>query len=332
LPTSNVEIGDVYMLDSADGSRKQGDLFIATAENGNHTGGVIANGKVVWTYVPSGDELNTDTLFYGDVTVTAGNGTGGSVAYALKAKRGAEGDNPAVPTENENLTISGGTDILVSGSGTSATINHKAYDAVAPKNDSASSTSTFKAITGLTLANGHVTGINTQDFTPETYALSGANNKIQLKNRSGSNVGEVSLEGDNWIGASVANNKISITHNGPITADPNNKSVTNSTALKHGDNLNLITGVKYDDNGHIVEVSTGSVTLPSDTNVNTTYDLFLGSASNSKEFTTTAATNPYVVLRNNSGENDTVQFKGDGSVAVSGVNNAVTISMVWGSF
>ena len=330
---SNVEIGEVYMLDSEDGTYKVGDLFIATVESdSDHTNGVIVEGKVQWTYVPSGNELNTDTLFYGDVTVTAGNGTGGSVAYALKAKRGAEGDNPSVPTENENLTISGGTDILVSGSGTSATINHKVYDAVTPNNAPASSKSTFKAITGLTLANGHVTGINTQDFTPETYALSGANNKIQLKNGSGSDVGYVSVEGDNWIGASVASNKVSITHNGPVTTNPNDQSVTNKTNLNHGDSLNLITGVKYDDNGHIVEVATGSVTLPSDTNVNTTYDLFLGSASNSKEYATTAATNPYVVLRNNSGENDTVQFKGDGSVAVNGVNNAVTISMVWGSF
>lgn len=334
LPTSNVEIGDVYMLDSEDGNYKVGDLFIATAESdSDHTGGVIADGKIEWTYVPSGNELNTDTLFYGDVTVTSGDTTGGSVTYQLNAKRGAEGANPSIPTENEILTISGGTDILVSGSGSSATINHKTYSSdITPDNAAADSRATFKAITGLTINNGHVTGINTKDFTPETYALSGDGNQIQLKNGSGAGVGAISFEGDNWIGASVANDKVSITHNGPITADPNSKSVTNKTNLNHGDSLNLITGVQYDDNGHIVGVSTGSVTLPGDTNINTTYDLFLGSASNSSEYATTTTTNPYVVLRNNGGVNDTVQFKGDGSVSVSGVNNIVTVSMTWGEF
>ena len=332
LPTSDVEVGDVYMLDSEDGNYKVGDLFIATAKNDNHTGGVIADDAVEWTHVPSGNELNTDTLFYGDVTVTSGNTTGGSVTYALNAKRGAEGANPAIPTENENLTISGGTDILVSGSGSSATINHKAYSSnITPDNEVAGDRETFKAITGLTINNGHVTGIKTQDFTPETYALSGAENQIQLKTGSGVGAGAIGFEGDSWIGASVTQNGVSIIHNGPVTANSNSQSVTNGT-LTHGGDLNLITGVEYDSKGHVVGVTTGTVKLPGDTNVNTTYDFFLGEATNSSAATTVEKSDPYIVLRNNNNQNKTVQLKGNGSVSVSGVNNVVTVSMTWGEF
>jgi hypothetical protein len=102
---TNVEIGDVWMLSAEDGSYKVGDLFIATVkENGSHTGGVINSGDVAWTYVPSGDELNTDTLFYGDVTVTAGTAAeGGKVTYDLKASANADGVTPSMPSGHETL-------------------------------------------------------------------------------------------------------------------------------------------------------------------------------------------------------------------------------------
>ena len=217
---TNVEIGDVWMLSSEDGNYKVGDLFIATVkEGGSHTDGVIKSGDVAWTYVPAGDELNTDTLFYGDVTVTAGSATGGSVAYTLKAKRGADdsGKTPAVPSENEVLTINGGTDILVSGSGTEATINHKTYNSVTPSNSAESSKTSFTAVTGVTLTNGHVTGINTKTFTPTntTYTITGEENKIKLKNNDGVVSGSVDVEGDSWVSASVAGNKVSISHANP---------------------------------------------------------------------------------------------------------------------
>lgn len=230
-----VEIGDVWLLSAADDIYKNGDMFIATvASDEDHIGGIISEGKVVWTYVPSGDDLNTDTFFYGDVTVTGGSDVGGSITYAMKAAAYADGTTAAMPSGNEELKISGGTDILItSDNEKGGIISHKAYGAVTPTSggDTVTGDNEFTAITGVNLTNGHVTGLTTQKFKQ------------------------------------------------------------------------------------------------------TTYNMFVGNSASASTSVSAATANPYVVLRNNDGQNNTVQLKGDsGSLEVSGNADAVTISMVWGSF
>lgn len=331
---TDVEIGDVYLLSAKDGNYKLGDMFIATVKDGgSHTGGVINAGDVKWEYVPSGDELNTDTLFKGDVTVTTGGEGTGNVKYAWSASRGADNDGktPAMPSGHEDLTINAGKDIVVGGSGTEATIGHKEYAAVTPNNSAAASAASFTAVTGVTLSNGHVTGVNTQTYTPDTYTLAGTNNQIQLKKGTGALVKAIAVEGDSWINASVTGDKLTLTHATPKTTGGTTKSVVNDATLAHGDKLKILTGVTYDANGHISNVTTGEVTLPADNN--TTYDMFVGNAANASASVTASTVDPYVVLRSSGGQNDTIQLKGDsGSLAVNGTSGAVTISMVWGSF
>ena len=330
---TNVEVGDVYLLTSPDQTYKSGDMFIAVAGTGATVTNGVISGTVEWTYVPSGDELNTDTLFKGDVTVTTGGKGTGKIEYAWSASRGADddGNTPAMPSGHENLTIEAGKDIVVGGSGATATIGHAEYDAVTPVNSSASSAASFTAVTGVTLSNGHVTGINTQTYTPDTYTLDGENDQIQLKKGTGALVNAISVEGDSWIDASVANDKLSLAHAAPQTTGGTTKSVTNNTPLAHGGKLNILTGITYDAKGHVSSVTTGDVTLPADNN--TTYDMFVGGSTAASSSVSAATANPYVVLRNSGGQNDTIQLKGDsGSLAVSGNAGAVTISMVWGSF
>lgn len=330
----NVEIGDVYLLSAKDGTYEIGDMFIATVkEGGSQTNGVIADGSVEWQYVPSGDELNTDTLFSGNVTITEGGENAGKVKYELSAHRGADDDGktPAMPSDHEDLTIKAGKDITISGTGTEATIAHKTYSAVTPSNSNASSATSFTAITGVTLENGHVTGLSTQKFTPNTYTLSGVDNQIQLKTGAGNVVKAISVEGDKWVNASVASDKLTLTHAAPQTTGGTTKSVTNTTTLAHGGKLNILTGVTYDANGHISDVTTGELTLPTDNN--TTYNMFVGSSTSASAAVSTATANPYVVLRDSSGKNNAIRLNGDsGSLSVSGNAGAVTISMVWGTF
>ena len=330
---TNVEVGDVYLLTAKAGTYKSGDLFIAVAgKDATVTNGVIS-GTVDWTHVPSGDELNTDTLFKGDVTVTTGSEGTGKVKYAWSASRGADddGNTPAMPTGHEDLTIKAGKDIAVSGSGAEAIIGHKEYATVTPVDSNASSATSFTAVTGVTLSNGHVTEIKTQTFSPDTYTLAGASNQIQLKKGTDALVSAISVEGDSWIGASVAGDKLSLTHAAPQTTGGTTKSVTNNATLAHGGKLNILTGITYDSKGHVSSVTTGDVTLPTDNN--TTYDMFVGGSTTASSSVSAATANPYVVLRNDSGQNDTIQLKGDsGSLAVSGNSGEVTISMVWGSF
>ena len=330
---TNVEVGDVYLLTSPDQTYKTGDLFIAVAgEGATVTNGVIS-GAVEWTHVPSGDELNTDTLFKGDVTVTTGGEGTGNVKYAWSASRGADNDGktPAMPEGHEDLNIKAGKDIVVGGSDTEATIGHKEYAAVTPNNSAAGSAASFTAVTGVTLSNGHVTGVNTQTYTPDTYTLAGTSNQIQLKKGTGALVKAIPVEGDSWIDAKVTNDKVTLTHATPQTTGGTTKSVTNNGTLTHGGKLNILTGVTYDAKGHVSDVTTGEVTLPADNN--TTYDMFVGGSTSASSSVSAATVNPYVVLRNSSGQNDTIRLKGDsGSLAVSGNAGEVTISMVWGSF
>ena len=330
---TNVEIGDVYLLSAKDGNYKLGDMFIATVKDGgSHTGGVIKAGDVKWEHVPSGDELNTDTLFKGDVTVTTGGENTGKIEYAWSAVLGADDDDgktPVMPSGHEDLTIKAGKDIVVGASGTEATIGHKEYAAVTPDNSAAASAASFTAVTGVTLSNGHVTGVDTQTYTPDTYTLAGTSNQIQLKKGTGALVEAIDVKGDSWINASVTGDKLTLTHAAPQTGTT--KSVTNTAPLVHGGKLKILTGVTYDENGHVSNVATGEVTLPADNN--TTYDMFVGNAANASASVTSSTADPYVVLRPNGGQNDTIQLKGDsGSLAVNGTSGAVTISMVWGSF
>ncbi len=331
---TSVEIGDVYLLSSKDGNYDKGDMFIATVkEGGSHDNGVIASGSVEWTHIPSGDELNTDTLFKGDVVITGGGKDTGKIEYKLSAKRGADdsgtGDNPAMPAGHEDLSISAGEDIVINGEGSNAIVGHKVYSNATVSSGNAQSSSSFKAITGVTLTNGHVTEIKEETFTPETYTLVGTNNEIKLKNGAGADVASIDVSGDSWVQATVNNNGLTLTHAAP-SSTVTNKTVTNGT-LTHGGKLKILTGVSYDAKGHVSSVSTGEVTLPKDNN--TTYDMFVGANTTSSTGVTSATSNPYIVLRNDAGANDTVQIKGDeGSLSVSGTSGAITIGMVWGSF
>lgn len=64
---TNVSVGDTYMVAEAglyEGeSAKVGDLFIATLGNGATEENNIINGTIEWTYIPSGDETDTDTQY-----------------------------------------------------------------------------------------------------------------------------------------------------------------------------------------------------------------------------------------------------------------------------
>lgn len=321
---TDVEIGDVWLLNSQDGEYKAGDMFIAT---GDHVGGIITD-NLKWTYVPSGDELNTDTLFYGAVKVDIENN---KVTYGVQAQERPDGTIPSVE-DNQDLTIKGGEGIVISGNAEETLISHKSYDTTTPNAITAESKTSFTAITGVTVDNGHIVQIDKQIFTPKAYELDGVSNKIALKS-DGAEISAITVAGDNvWVEASVADDSMTMSHktihNAAQTSDQaNNSSIT----LAPESSFKAITGVQYDKAGHITNVNYQTLTLPKDNN--TTYDYFVGSSANSSAQSTAEVTNPHLILRDNAGANDNVQVKGDdGSLVVKAKENVVTISMVWGTF
>jgi hypothetical protein len=73
--TNGVKIGDTYMVATADTYKgyaaKIGDLFIAAAKpEKTETNGVLAAADIEWTYIPAGDDSQTDTIYKGVATAS----------------------------------------------------------------------------------------------------------------------------------------------------------------------------------------------------------------------------------------------------------------------
>jgi hypothetical protein len=324
LPTSNVEVGDVYLLSAADGNYKIGDLWIATSSKVNDTGVIDEDANLVWTYVPAGDELNTDTLFKGQVTLDDANN---SVTYGIRpiSESGAENVDG-----NEDLTISTGLDLELTGTDSNAVISHREVDTKDNKSNAKTvgSYNKFTAISDVKINNGHVEEIEYSEFTTDEYELTGADNKIKLTaTNSGADAGAISVEGDTWINTAVAGDKLTITHKGPGTAATTKEAVNANKNLAASGALNIISKVAYDSKGHITEVATDSLTLPADT----TYELITSTTSDGVAVASDTK-DPYLVLKGSNDSATHTQFVGAGSLSVVGNASQVAISMVWGSF
>ena len=175
LPTTSVSNGDVYVviedgLDatdvggnlaastasalSAQGTRV-GDMFIAVGSEDSATG-YLTNPQ--WTYVPSGnDELSGVT--YSTTADTATN--------TLNMKNG---DGTVVMgiglTAGNDITISS----TVNGNIMTSTIAHESFTTTT-STTAVVGASSIPAISSITVDNGHITAIETTDYTPVGYQL-----------------------------------------------------------------------------------------------------------------------------------------------------------------
>lgn len=210
LPTTGVKNGDTYVVvkkgwtaanftgatfetetarEMAGGTRV-GDMVIA---KGTEVNGEITS-NLVWTYVPAGND-SLDAVTYTAIV----DDTTNSIRL----------DN-ANDTTIAKMALAAGTDVTLSSAVSSngsnnntltTTINHATYSAVTPTPASTLSngSASFTAIKGITLSNGHVTGIETDTFTPVTYNLSG----ISLTQAS-------SVNGTTNVGTSTVNGVIGL--------------------------------------------------------------------------------------------------------------------------
>lgn len=177
-----VKIGDTYMASNAfpmsdipgltgKGSCKVGDLFIAT---GTEQSGVIISG-LKWTYVPSGDDVSTDTVYSGTVdaagkkwlvTSSAGNG--------LIGETFEQGDNIDITASEYFLNgNSGAKGLKVKiGHGTPGTTDaSKATKKTTP----GAAAYTFDAVSTVNAdVNGHVSGYTVQRFKIPKAGLASA--------------------------------------------------------------------------------------------------------------------------------------------------------------
>ena len=202
LPTTGVRNGDTYIVVSRgwtaasftgatfetntatemSGGTRIGDMVIA---KGTETNGVITNG-LTWTYIPAGND-SLDAVTYEAIVDTTNNSirldNANDTTIAKLAF--AEGQNGDIVLSSAVSTTGNTDDTLTT------TISHKTYSAVTPSAASTLSngTATFTALKSLTLTNGHVTGIETDTFTPVTYDLTGATLSQTSSVNSTTNVG-----------------------------------------------------------------------------------------------------------------------------------------------
>lgn len=188
LPSSGVENGNAYLVSGSltygGKTYPSGTLAVAVGEE---TDGVLTS--VSWDFVTGS---TADTTYSG---VIIADGT-----LQLNASTG--GDPVA------SVNVKGGTDITVSknnsGSNQVYTVNHATYNGtsfgdVTTTQPSAmtalQSNYTVEAITGITVSNGHVTGVTTKSYTIKdtnvslasttaTVAESGTDNKVKVSHKT----------------------------------------------------------------------------------------------------------------------------------------------------
>ena len=246
LPTSEVSAGDTYMTKTAGTyaghSCGIGDLLIATGTEGDDVYLTTIN----LNYVP----YDNDTDNHYELNVAAGTD---QATIQLVA---------STDTSTSSAIVKAGTDIDVSASGSTITVTH-APQTTTPDNSGAETlthTGKFRAVTGVTTSNGHLTGYETTEFTlpadnNSTYSLTGASNKITL-NGSDNDNSSVSLSVGTDITASITNNTLSIAHKTKSTG-----SATDSATLTPGGTFQAISAVATD-NGHVKTITTKTYTLP----------------------------------------------------------------------
>lgn len=182
LPSSGVHQGDMYVV-ATDGktsfgnnvswadptsltSSVIGDMIIATGTE-NNDGEITSN--LQWVYIPSGND-SLDTVSYHASVTTSTN------TISLQ---------DANDRTITNIGFTAGTNMVLSTSATridvdsnsnpnimTTTISHATITSTTSQSSvDADGTSSFTAITGLTLNNGHVTNIETNTFSPRVYDL-----------------------------------------------------------------------------------------------------------------------------------------------------------------
>lgn len=264
LPSEGVKAGDTYMVCSEGtyGNHECGigDLLIAT---GAEEDGVIT-GDVVWTYVPSGNDTDTQ--------------------YELQvANNQIKLYNTVLKDNDGTVTIAEGSSndsIDVSTVGNTISVAHKDFSAVSTANDTAAdltATRKFKVLESVTTDNGHLTGIAFKELTlpddnNDTYELDlQTGHKIVLDGTDQDTT--ITFANDSYITLTddVDNQKMTIGH----------KAYSTPLAATQGEAVNVtennykfvaVTGVARDAGGHLTGFTTQEFTV---TDENTQYELGL---------------------------------------------------------
>lgn len=334
LPTSNVEVGDTYMV-QADGTyggkaARTGDLLIASGTESSETGKITTG--LTWNLIPSGND--PDTTYTWKV--------GGAIDAAEFISH-----NDVSNAERTEVTFLGGTAIDVTPNATNKTIEikHEDINATITPAGTAEDIAFGGEITAVSSVirndQGHVTGITTKKYKlpakptdkDTTYSISAFEHK-DGKNRLGADIhlvgsdsstDDVHLHEGQNIDITVDTGDIITVAHETITTTPGTET---AQTLKQGEKFAPIVGLTVD-NGHITGYKTKEFTLPEvsyvlstsvnkvDATANTTYNKFTHTSTlTDKENKTTHS---HLVL-----DSSTLKF--------TAATDGMTVDLVWGNF
>lgn len=316
LPTDNVRNGDTYKVAAAGTfgghSCDVGDLLIATGTEGSE--GII--GDITWTYIPSGDDIDT--------------------TYQLKTANNVISlYNNATKTNNGTVTLAKGTDMEVSTTGSTITVSHATKSVTTNETISktiSDSDRKFTTITAITDSNGHIASITPTEFTlpadnDTTYTLSTLSNgtnqgAVKLTDSTGRGTSAI-IKAGNLIGISASSTGITVNHATP-TMDTNLKGTDQE--LAYGGEFNVITAITKDSYGHVTNYKTSKITLPAARTYSFKNTPTVASVTGGYSVATT--------LTGSAGDNSTATFSvTSSSLKVSNPSGTtLAVDLEWGSF
>lgn len=201
LPTggenSKVSIGDTYMVaspiefwlgagniakfvattDYEKRTAKLGDLFIATSSDKTEVDGVIESSKLVWTYIPAGDDSQTDTTYYCKLNTNTN-------IFSICDKNDAVIGH--IDVDTDSMIVATSTLDKDNYANVATPWNLKLEHAKVTRTDDtagANGATSVEAISAIeTDAYGHITKVTTKTTNLATYAIEGA--EVEVSNNS----------------------------------------------------------------------------------------------------------------------------------------------------
>lgn len=141
----------------------------------------------------------------------------------------------------------------------------------------------------------------------QTHSLTGADNKITLKDASGTAQGNISAAGasDSDLSVTITGNALTVNHTTNFTTPT---TPTTQTNLTHGDNLPVVTGVTVSSRGHVTGYTITNYKMPPKDDTTYTNLSFITSGTNASKLSYQDQNG------NTSYSNNTLQVNVDGSL------------------
>ena len=310
LPNAGTDLGGVK---SGGIATIVGGVITAISGAGNADTAVTAN-KVANSLAIQGN--GTGITFDGSVAKTVNIEGSGTVSVSGNTNGVITITGSAHPTSLKNphaLTVNvNGTTTAYDGS------SAKSVEITAEKLGLSSAMKFGGIVTSLpsTSTAGTVVLMDNKEYVYDT-----SNNWVELGDEGSHALKTIKVTANAGLtGGGTLASDITIGHSNSIAAGTAQGS---SGSLSHGGTF-TVPKITYDAYGHITNATTTTYTLPSDSNTHYTANLYLG-ASGASSNATSAVSNPYLVLRENSTARNNIQLKGDTGISISGANGVATI-------